>query len=249
MAEKALAEKFAANPSDVAQELLEPVLSFLQQAGITEAEASRAFRSAWIKSKKAKSAPVSLESLEDTQPFVDLVAAWSRHSAYLSKEGLPRDLPIRGQNGFASLVKKVAPKLEPRKALLLLHAYGNVERLPNGKVRLTKPFFHIKSGGRLAFEPSVRFLLDAARNVKASLRDPSAGKGRDAGLQHFWRTVDSTNLPQSRRKAYLAFVKELSLTFLQDVDDWLSENSSGATRKGKTGRVGLGLYTIGTAPE
>lgn len=249
MAQKDLVERFGAKPSDIAQELLEPLLSFLQQAGISQTEASKAFRSAWNKSKKKKASPISLESLKDPQPYVDLVATWSRNSVYLNKAGLPRDLPLRGLNGFASMVRKVAPKLEPKKALLLLHAYGNVERLTDGKVRLIKPFFHIKSESRLAFEPSVRFLLDAARNVKASLRDAAPHKGVAFQTQSFWRTVDSKNVPQVRRKAYLAFVKELSLTFLQDIDDWLSENSQHKASNSKTGRIGLGLFTIGTAPE
>lgn len=249
MAEKALSERFAAKPSDVAEELLEPVLSFLQQAGISEVEASKAFRAAWNRARKKKTAPIALESLEDTQPYVDLVTAWSRQSTYLGKDGLPRDLPIRGESGFASMVKRIAPKLEPRKALLLLHAYGNIEKLPNGRVRLTKPFFHIKSDGRLAFEPSVRFLVDAARNVKASLQDSDKAEQGASQAHNFWRTVDSKNLPASRRKAYAAFVKELSLTFLQDVDDWLSENSTNGRGKSKSGRVGLGMFTIGIAPE
>lgn len=248
MTEKALLERSAAKPSEVAEELLEPVLSFLKQAGISEANAAKAFKRAWNKSSGKRSSAVALESLKDPQPYVDLVAAWSRRSEFLSKDGLPRDLPIGGRNGFSSMVRKVAPTLEPKKALLLLHAYGNVERLPDGKVRLTKPFFHIKSDKQLAFEPSVRFLLDAARNVKQSLHD-ARGKGSQVKAPSFWRTVDSKNLPLARRQAYLAFVKELSLTFLQDVDDWLSENSVETSGPARVARVGLGLFTIGTAPE
>lgn len=243
-------DRFAAKPQAVAEDLLEPILQFLQQAGISEPEASAAFRSAWKRSSKQKAAAaVRLESLENPQPFVNLIGAWSRNPAYLRQDGSTRDLTMRGRHGFAALVRQHAPSMEPKRALSLLRSFGNVEQLRDGKIRLTKPFFHIKSDRKLAFEPSINFLLDAARNVRASLAASNGRTVNSKGAQHFWRAVDANNIPDAKRKEFLIFIKSLSLTFLQDVDDWLSENESTAGSTNRSGRLGLGLFTIGVAPE
>jgi hypothetical protein len=188
-----------------------------------------------------------LASLIDPQPYVDLVTTWARHPDYLDARGLPRDLTSRGKSGFASLVHRTSPKLSPAKAAETLVAYGNVQVLANRRLRLTKPFFHIRTEKTLAFEPSVRFLVDAAGNVKSSLNDVAKTKNSASQHRHFWRAVETRSIPEHRVKEFLSFVKDQSLSFLQDVDDWLSESGSPITSKRKTTRIGLGLFTFGKA--
>jgi hypothetical protein len=142
-----------ARPELVAEGLLEPILHFLHQAGVSEADAKRAFAGAWKKSARRGRHKVEFSSLKDPQPYVDIVGLWCRHPGFLDKSGLPRDLPLRGASGFASLVRMVEPNLNAKSALDVLVAYGNVQKVQRGKFRLTKPFFHIRTDSALAFEP------------------------------------------------------------------------------------------------
>lgn len=227
----------------VAEKVLEPVVSFLARAGVGKAELDSAVSKIWAKHELPRTS-VTLTTLRDPQPFVELVTAWTRDSNYLDSAGEPRDLSIRGRYGFNSLVRASSPSTSPKMALSVLQSYGNVIRLKTKRVRLAKPFFHIRGDNRLAFEPSVRFLLDAAGNVRESagrkmaLRDPAG--------EHFWRSVDSRVLPKRYMSAYLKFVKEHSLAFLQDVDDWLVEKATSPSKRSvKQGRrVGVGLFTF-----
>lgn len=245
MSAKGKNDPFVANPQEVAGDLLEPVLRFLQQSGISRADAERAFQLAWASAARQHPPKVRLASLTDPQPFVDLVATWCRNPRFLDKTGLPRSLTIRGRGGFASLVREVAPSLEVNQALKVLVAYGNVERLRSGHLKLLRPFFHIRTDNRLAFEPSVRFLVDAAGNVKSSL---AAGPRENAGgVRHFWRAVETRTIPRRRVRHFLQFVKDQSLTFLQDIDDWLAQNSQ--TKSRSLTRVGVGMFTFGSSTE
>lgn len=249
MAKRTHPQPAIARPELVAEQLLEPILRFLHQAGISEADAKRAFAGAWKKSARRGENQVEFNSLEDPQPYIDIVGLWCRHPAFLDTSGLPRDLPLRGPSGFAALVRLVAPDMHSQNALDVLVSYGNVQKSPENKFRLTKPFFHIRTDHALAFEPSVRFLLDAAGNVKGSLGIRHGKRSAQKRSQHFWRSVDSSYLPRSLTKEYLAFVKTLSLTFLQDIDDWLAEHSAKPGSKSKVARVGLGLFTIESSKE
>jgi hypothetical protein len=247
VASKERSESFETHQRAVAQELLDPVLRFIAQSGITEEDARTAFNRAWRKAQGAPGKRVKLASLADPQPYVDLVTTWARHPDYLDASGRPRDLPNRGKSGFASLVRRTSPALSPIKVAEVLVAYGNVQILPNRRLKLTKPFFHIRTGKRLAFEPSVRFLVDAAANVKSSLNDTSESRDHSNQHQHFWRAVETRSIPERRVKEFLLFVKDQSLSFLQDMDDWLSESGNSVTSKTKTTRMGLGLFTFGKA--
>jgi hypothetical protein len=44
-------------------------------------------------------------------------------------------------------------------------------------------------------------------------------------------------------------VKASSLSFLQDIDDWLSQNANAPAIRRDNVRVGLGLFTVESVPE
>ncbi|RYD74575.1 MAG: hypothetical protein EOP84_19675 [Verrucomicrobiaceae bacterium] len=228
---------------EVAATVLGPVVAFLARAGVGKTDIESAVRNVYAHQKPAKKT-VKLTTLRDSEPFVNLVATWTREANYLDASGEPRDLSIRGRYGFASLARQAAPGIGAQRALEVLKDYGNIQRLENRRVRLVRPFFHIRGENTLAFEPSVRFLLDAASNVRKSSQRESGNSDPTKG--HFWRSVDTRTLPREMLSSYLSFVKEHSLAFLQDVDAWLLENASTeqAKRRQRRVRVGVGLFTF-----
>jgi hypothetical protein len=234
------------SPRAAAIEVLEPILRFMQQSGISEKDAIDAFSRAWSRAAKDRTSKVRLTELANPQPYVDAVTRWARDPAYLNTEGLPRDLPVRGKRGFAALLKASNCEEPVQRVVETLRTYGNIQVLASGKVRLRTPFLHVRAGRNLAFEPNIQFLVDAARNVRASLRDsPTRGNG-GSKVKPFWRAVEAQHLSKRAHAAFLAYVRQCSLTFLQDIDDWLVENGGhGARNPVPRHRVGLGLFTIG----
>jgi hypothetical protein len=81
----------------------------------------------------------------------------------------------------------------------------------------------------VAFEPIAYFLADASVTARRLL-------GRDHKLQDpnlFWRKVETADLSEALARRFSLFVKERSLTFLEELDDWLDAHKRASRRKNK----------------
>jgi Family of unknown function (DUF6502) len=222
-----------------ATQLVTPILAFLQASGMSLEMAEAAFKIAWQKAQKIKSV-VAVSKLQNASDYADIVSAWTKHPDFVDRNGLPKQLAYRGKKGFYNLVRRTSPRLQPIDALQTLAKYGNIKTLPDSSVKLVRPFFHVRSSGCLAFEPSARFLSDASATVRSLLGKKQASATLP---QLFWRTADTTSLPASAIPAYIEFARSRSLMFLQEIDDWLqSQVKEGKPKRGR--RVGLGLFSI-----
>lgn len=229
---------------EVARELLEPILRFLAVSGMTQAAAKKVFDVAW-QAIASEQSNVQVNRLASIETYAELVSAWTRLPDYLDRHGNPRDLALGGRKGFRTLVAAVGPSLSCELAVSVLQTYGNVTRLKSGRYRLLKPFFHVHSNSAVAFEPSARFLADASATVNCLVRQDST-----IGLPKlFWRVADSQSLPEENMQPYLAFARQRSLAFLQEIDDWLQTHSGVAKSGPKIGRAGLGVFSICSLPH
>jgi hypothetical protein len=222
-----------------AVQLVTPILAFLQASGMPMKMAESAFKIAWQKALRIKSS-VAVSNLPNAREYVEIVSVWTRHPDFIDKKGLPKQLTYRGKQGFYNLVTRVSPSLKPNDALRILTKYGNVKKLSDQTVKLVRPFFHVRSCGCLAFEPSARFLSDASAAVRTLLGKKQASA---ALPKLFWRTADTTRLPASAIPAYIEFARSRSLMFLQEIDDWLQSHAK-ETNPSRGRRVGLGLFSI-----
>lgn len=233
------AEEIAAN------ELLQPILTFLAAAGLDSETAFSAFKNAW-EAAIAITPKVKIGRLSDIVAYTDIVASWVQHPNYLSNRGLPKTLPFAGRNSFTELVESVDPSVSPTDALIELEKYGNVLQLPKGKIKLIKSFFHFRSDSALAFEPSVRFLLDASATVNSII------KGSQSGFvepDRFWRVVSSPKISPNLVEPYLEFARRRTLVCLQEIDEWLRAHESHDNADVELTRVGLGVFSIHTEPS
>jgi hypothetical protein len=241
---RAQTKKTAPPAEQVARDLLEPILGFLAASGMTRDTASSAFDTAWqaVGNEKSK---VRINRLPKIDLYGDLVGIWTRHPDYIDRHGRPRDLAMRGMKGFQSLVAVVDASLAADQAASVLLTYGNVSKLRNGRYRLLKSFFHVRTRSAVAFEPSARFLADASATVNCLIHPSSASAS--PGL--FWRVADTPNLSEEHMQSYLEYARRRSLVFLQEIDDWLQAHV-GATRASKSrGRAGLGIFSICSVPR
>jgi hypothetical protein len=187
-----------------------------------------------------------MEHIGHPTAYADIVTAWTREKEYLDARGRPRALSFKGRNEFATLVRKAAPKVDARKALNVLIAYGNVRKGRQGKYELARLFFFASNQTKMAFEPVAFFLSDASSTLTRILRRKSESRTPEL----FWRKVESASISNADADKFNTFARERSMLFLEELDDWLEAHSRYFKRhKGRTRRVGLGLFSIYSDPE
>lgn len=221
-----------------AASLLYPIAAFFRNGGLTRAQSLAALAHALDYVDKSKRQ--ALEHIGASSCYLDLIAKWSRERKFLDARGYPRDLPLSGANGFTSLARSVGAGHDPKKLLSVLVRYRNVRSLSGGRVQLISPLFRASSGSRIAFEPIAHFLRDTTSTLTHILK--SAGRSESP---LFWRSVESRYVSKANAAKFMAFAKERSLLFLEELDDWLRAHERYKSGNRKTQlRVGLGLFSI-----
>lgn len=238
-------ESLELNTEEIAaNDLLQPILIFLAAAGVGSDTVFSAFKNAW-EVANAITPKVKIGRLSSIVAYTNIVSTWGQHPTYLNNRGRPKALPFAGKNSFTELVESVDPNLAPKDALGELVKYGNVLQLPKGKIKLTKSFFHFRSDSALAFEPSVRFLLDASATVNSIIKGTQA---ENSEPERFWRVVSSPKISSDLVSAYLDFARRRTLVCLQEIDEWLRAHESQERADGEMTRVGLGVFSIHSEP-
>jgi uncharacterized protein DUF6502 len=177
-----------------------------------------------------------------------VIARWTHDARFLDRHGGPRPLLLNGTNEFKSLVRATSPSLNARLILSVLRRYGNVRRMASGRYVLVRPFFLSTSRDSLAFEPMAYFLSDASATLGRMLNPPRT----ERGPAPFWRMVEAIGLSDTAIREFTQFVRERSLGFLEELDEWLeARRGRHGTRRhiGKQRRVGLGLFSIYSSLE
>jgi hypothetical protein len=221
--------------------LLFPIAVLLHTSGVSRSDAETAFRRATKRAVRL-TGPRAAEQIGHSIVHQEVVHRWRRDKRFLSRAGLPNDLAMQGRSGFAALVRSVDRGASARAILQVLCRYGNVKRVTRGKYRLMRPFFTVTSPKAVALEPMVRFLADMTGNLERIVRHPNEKP------HVFWRMVENASLSTRAAKEFISFVEERSLTFLEELDDWLAARATNKHHHGSLRRVGLGLYTIYSDP-
>jgi hypothetical protein len=233
--------------SDRAAALLFPLAAFLRAGGMTQAAAQASFAAAFRRALKESSAR-RFDHIGHPTRYADIVALWTRDQRFLDRDGRPKLLHMGGKRGFSTLVRESSPNSDPNAVLSVFLRYGNVKKTRTGCYELVRPFFFSTRQNSMAFEPMAYFLSDASMTLGRILRRTRRSRGPEV----FWRKVESVDLADVHAKEFIEYVRERSLTFLEEVDDWLEAHR--AARKNRGGRVamrriGLGLFSIYSEPE
>jgi hypothetical protein len=140
-------------------------------------------------------------------------------------------------------VHEASPRIDPQVALSVLTHFKNVRRTSGGKYKLISPFFLTCSTKSLAFEPMAYFLSDASDTLGRILKRRERSRNADI----FWRKAEHSDLSEDAAKQFLAFSKERTLAFVNEIDEWLEAHRRrriGPSRSGTCRRVGLGVFSI-----
>jgi hypothetical protein len=222
-----------------AEDLLFPLAMFLGLGGLSMKDAEASFSSAYRRAL-AKADKIRVEHIGHPTPYADIMGLWTKDKRFLTTVGRPMALPAQGKISVAALVREACPASRLKNVLDVLVRYGNIRRTRTNRYELVKPYFTSDTSKSIAFEPIAYFLSDASITLRRLL---SQGvKARKAG--HFWRKVETGHLTAGLARRFSAFARERTLTYLEELDDWLDAHKRKSSRARGNRRVGVGVFSI-----
>ena len=228
--------------SSQVESLLYPMVAFLSAGGWDKKDAARSLSRAFDHFRDSPGQR-QFKHIGNPTPYADIIALWSHDRRFIDRGGRPRSLPLQGRVSFATLVREASPKTDVQTALSVLTHFRNIRKNGTGQYKLLSPLFLTSSAKSLAFEPMAYFLSDASHTLGRILKR----KERSKSPELFWRKAENTNLSEAEAKRFCAFSMERTLAFVKEIDEWLDAHSrrdATASKRGKTHRVGLGVFSI-----
>lgn len=144
-----------------------------------------------------------------------VLRTWHKETQYLTREGLPRSLGIKGKFGLRSLISTHYPRGKFEAVFAKLKKTGLIEERSGDRWAPTAKHARISelSQETLAHlsEGVARFVETVTQNISAPSKDDLL----------FERACKVTRLPRSEASAFREFVRQQAFTFLIAVDDWL----------------------------
>lgn len=228
----------------VVQDLLVPIVEFLQRSGMQQPQLNLEWQSAIARASRAGKG-VKVVRIGYEQLGLTVVSRWLRDPSYLNHAGRPDDLPLRGRRSFNSLLKSCAVTRPAVDILDSLMEFGTVKKVASNKYRLIRRSINFAIPSYLPFEPNFQFLVDA---VHASTWGSSVVP---KSPRLFWQNAASNSVPNKYAVEFLQFSKERGLSFMHEINDWLEAHESldAPTSRKRIGskkrkRLGIGLFGV-----
>ena len=190
----------------------------------------------------ASRAPSNIRKISKARDNLDILAT-PLHMLTLLHYGYAAPVSLIDPGILGSFRCKARSRIDPQVALSVLTHFKNVRRTSGGKYKLISPFFLTCSTKSLAFEPMAYFLSDASDTLGRILKRRERSRNADI----FWRKAENSDLSEDAAKQFLAFSKERTLAFVNEIDEWLEAHRRrriGLSRSGTCRRVGLGVFSI-----
>ena len=226
------------------QDLLVPIVEFLQRSGMKQSQLGAEWRSAILRTSRARKS-VKVVRIGYEQLGLTIVSRWLRDPKYLNHVGRPDELPLRGSRSFTSLLKSCHVTRPVLTVLDSLVEFGTVKKVRSDRYRLVRRSINFAIPNYLPFEPNFQFLVDA---VHASTWGSSINP---KSPRLFWQNVSSSSVPNRYSEEFLRFAKERSLSFMHEINDWLEAHETEETKVArptmkslKSRRLGIGLFGI-----
>jgi hypothetical protein len=221
------------------ESLLFPLAMFLRVGGLARKDAERIFSAAYRRAS-SKAREVKVEYIGHPTPYADIMGLWTNDKRFVNSNGRPLPLKATGKRSMATIVREACPTANVDAVLKVLLRYGNIRRAKGGCYELIKPYFRSESTSSIAFEPIVYFLADASTTLRRIIdRAHYSSVPRP-----FWRKVEAVNLSKAAAQKFATFARERTLTYLEELDDWLAANKTKGMKSTRKRRVGVGVFSI-----
>ncbi|MFK8053025.1 MAG: DUF6502 family protein [Woeseiaceae bacterium] len=247
--------------------VLRPLLSMLLKCGMTFREFSDISKSVFVETaskdygidgrptnvsrvsiltgisrKEVKRQRDILGSSEDavtrkTNDATKLLSGWHQDNAFLGEDGKPALLTTTGANtSFAQLCDKYGGDVPPTTMLKELIKTGCVEPLAGGELRALKRYYQ----PAIHDEENLLFAVDRIRDVISTMNNNVFPE--ENGALRFGGYADNERIPVQSIPAFHEWLDKRGQAFLEEVDDWLTENAEEPAGNQECARVGVSLF-------
>ncbi len=172
----------------------------------------------------------------------DIVLRWRRDSKFLTAEGLPSLLSLRGDpSNFGELVHAVSPGEDPQELLKTLKELGVVRTTKSGSIELISESVVAcsgRDGSGIASEPVLEHICGFLGSVEYNLFDkPSRARGR-------FERACYASVPDNLVPVLENLVSSRGQDFVDAIDEWLARRAIRPTRDAGAVLVGAGAYVF-----
>lgn len=175
----------------------------------------------------------------DIHRLGSVLRAWHKETRYLSPDGKPLALSLRGRTGLRGLVGAYYPASKVSAALATLKKAGLIKRQRSDRWLPTEAYARISVDSQETLdhvsEGVSRFLETVLNNIHAN--------SKTALL--FEQSCKVRRLPTAKAAAFKSFVRQQAIAFLTAVDDWLEARVASSVRKRPTQKTcSAGVFTF-----
>jgi hypothetical protein len=170
-----------------------------------------------------------------------VLTGWHVDTEFTDENGQPKVLPASGPKGsLPSLLKRYAGDLPHGAIRKEMQQRALIEEQDDGSFRVLKRDYVFSD-----LDPESVNRLGVALHDHASTLEHNLNEDRLAAPR-FEAIADNMRIKPSTYKAFHKLVEERGLSFLEEMDGWLSENEieTSTDSAARTVRLGVGVYLI-----
>jgi hypothetical protein len=170
-----------------------------------------------------------------------ILTGWHLDAEFIDENGRPKVLPATGPTGsLLSLLNRYAGDLPHGAIRKEMLQRGLIEEPKDGQYRVLKRDFVFSE-----LDPEVIGRMGTALHDHAATLEHNLNEQRKSAPR-FEAIADNVRVRPATYQAFHKLVEERGLSFLEEMDAWLSENEveSSPDSSAKTLRLGVGVYLI-----
>ena len=170
-----------------------------------------------------------------------ILTGWYLDSEFTDDQGQPKDLPATGDSGsMSSLLKRYAGDLPHGAIRKEMVQRQLVEELSTGEFRVLKRDYVYSE-----LDPEIIRRMGTALHDHGSTLEHNLNEDRSAAPR-FEAIADNSKLTPGAIKAFQKLLEQKGLSFLEEMDAWLSSHEIDETldTEKRSARLGVGVYLI-----
>ena len=170
-----------------------------------------------------------------------VLTGWHVDSEFTDADGQPKVLPATGPTGsFSSLLKRYAGDLPHGAIRKEMQQRALIEEQADGGYRVLKRDYIYSD-----LDPEMIARMGVALHDHAATLEHNLNEQR-LTAPRFEAIADNASIRPSTYKAFCRLVQERGLSFLEEMDGWLSDNEieTSTDSKARSVRLGVGVYLI-----
>jgi len=170
-----------------------------------------------------------------------ILTGWHVDREFTDAQGQPKDLPISGPSGsFTALLKRYAGDLPHGAIRKEMQQRGAIEELASGEIRVLMRDYVYSD-----LDPEIVWRMGVALHDHAATLEHNLNEDREDGPR-FEAIADNASVSPAAYQAFQQLVQSKGLSFLEEMDAWLSDNEidMDTDNRKRSVRLGVGVYLI-----